>query len=230
MNSVYLGMVIFSFAVNLFLMVPFINFLYQLKFQRQAQKTKDPFNFLTPIFDFFHKEKVGTPVGGGFLIVCTTVILSMLFLTQFYIFGVPVISVFKSAPRETVIVLFTLVAFALLGLFDDIKKTFHLEKGREIFYGLRLRHKIIIQLAIAFIISYWMYDWLGISFINIPFLGTLHLGFWYILFATFTILAFTNAFNITDGLDGLSSGVLLIALFTFWIISHSVLDTILSIV
>ena len=69
MNSVYLGMVIFSFAVNLFLMVPFINFLYQLKFQRQAQKTKDPFNFLTPIFDFFHKEKVGTPVGGGFLIV-----------------------------------------------------------------------------------------------------------------------------------------------------------------
>ena len=230
MNSVYLGMVIFSFAVNLFLMVPFINFLYQLKFQRQAQKTKDPFNFLTPIFDFFHKEKVGTPVGGGFLIVCTTVILSMLFLTLFYFFGVPVISVFKSAPRETVIVLFTLVAFALLGLFDDIKKTFHLEKGREIFYGLRLRHKIIIQLAIAFIISYWMYDWLGISFINIPFLGTLHLGFWYILFATFTILAFTNAFNITDGLDGLSSGVLLIALFTFWIISHSVLDTILSIV
>ena len=48
-------------------------------------------------------------------------------------------------------------------------------------------------------------------------------------FSAFVIVAFTNAFNITDGMDGLSSGVALIALFAFWILSYTTLDTPLSI-
>ena len=54
------------------------------------------------------------------------------------------------------------------------------------------------------------------------------MGWFYIPFAAF-IIAFANAFNITDGLDGLSSGVLTIALVAFWFISATILDTPLSI-
>jgi phospho-N-acetylmuramoyl-pentapeptide-transferase len=46
--------------------------------------------------------------------------------------------------------------------------------------------------------------------------------------AAFIIVAFTNAFNVTDGLDGLSSGLMMIALFAFWVLSASILDTPLS--
>ena len=47
----------------------------------------------------------------------------------------------------------------------------------------------------------------------------------FIPFATFVIVAYSNAVNITDGLDGLSVGILLIALLAFWVISLSILDT-----
>ncbi len=227
MTSVYLGILLFSFFVNSFLMIPYINFLYTLKFQRQQQHTKDPFGRLTSVFDFFHKKKAGVPVGGGLLVVCSTTVLLIFFLFVFYLFGVPISSVFTSALKESVILLFSLISFSILGLYDDIKKTFFNKKDR--FYGLRLRHKLIIQVLLATIISIWIYEWLGIDFINIPFWGTVQLGLFYIPFALFTIIAFTNAYNISDGLDGLSSGVLLIALFTLWMISYAILDTILSI-
>jgi len=55
------------------------------------------------------------------------------------------------------------------------------------------------------------------------------LGWWYLPFATLVIISFANAFNITDGLDGLASGLLMIALAAFWIISASILDTPLSV-
>lgn len=227
MASLYLGILLFSFVFNSFLMIPFINLLYKIKFQRQIQKTKDPFNKLAPIFDFFHKKKAGVPVGGGFLIVTTTLILSFFFLFLFYLFDVPIISVFKNVNKEAVIIFFTLFSFASLGLYDDSQKIF--SWGVKNFFGLRLRHKLIIELILAFIIGAWLYYWLGINFIHIPFIGTITLGPLYILFAVFIIVAFANAFNITDGLDGLSSGVLLINLLIFWVISSSLLDTVLSI-
>jgi phospho-N-acetylmuramoyl-pentapeptide-transferase len=57
----------------------------------------------------------------------------------------------------------------------------------------------------------------------------IHLSWLYIPFATLIITAFANAFNITDGLDGLATGVLMISLAAFWIISASILDTPLSV-
>lgn len=227
MTSVYLGILLFSFFVNSFLMLPYINKLYSIRFQRQKQKTLDPFNIKTPIFDHFHQHKAGVPVGGGLLTIGVTVVLFLFFLVLLMIFGLPVVSGFNNPLKEGVIVIFTMVSFMLLGLFDDIKKTFFAQVSG--FYGLRLRHKLIIQLFLSGIIAYWIYSWLGIQFINIPFLGTYTIGWWYIPFAAFVIVAFTNAFNITDGLDGLAGGVLMIALFTLMIISYTLLDTILAV-
>ena len=74
-----------------------------------------------------------------------------------------------------------------------------------------------------------MYFWLGINFLNVPFLGQLYLGPLFILYASFVIVAFANAVNITDGLDGLAAGLLLFCLFGLWVLSASILDTTLSI-
>lgn len=227
MISLYFGILLFSFVVNSFLMIPFINFLYRTHFQRQRQKTKDPFNKLTPIFDYFHKGKAGVPVGGGILIIATTLSLLSFFLLLFFIFNVPIISGFKDIRKEAIILFFTPFAFGLLGFYDDWHKIFNVvQKG---FFGLRMRHKLIIEVFLATVIGVWMYAWLGISFIHVPFVGVIPFGPLYIVFAAFVIVAFANAYNITDGLDGLSSGVLLISLVTFWVISSSSLDTLLSV-
>jgi phospho-N-acetylmuramoyl-pentapeptide-transferase len=68
-----------------------------------------------------------------------------------------------------------------------------------------------------------------VDIINIPFFGVYKISFFYIFFAAFIIIAFANAVNITDGLDGLASGVLMISLLGFWVISRAILDTPLSV-
>jgi phospho-N-acetylmuramoyl-pentapeptide-transferase len=87
-----------------------------------------------------------------------------------------------------------------------------------------------LQIVLAFIIASMMYFSLGIEFLYIPLVGyTLHLGWLYIPFAVFVIVAFTNAVNITDGLDGLAGGTMMISLFGLWFLSASILDIPLSI-
>jgi len=221
-----LGVVLFSWLIHSVLFIPFIQLLYSLRLQRLKQVTRDMFNKRTPFFDKFHHHKAGTPVGGGLLIIAITTILLPIILLLMYYFWIPFHSV-VSLGSEVKILLFTFISFGLLGLLDDAKKTFAwVKKG---FFGLRLRHKLILEIVLACIVGFWLVHDLKISILHIPLLGVFHLGWWYIPFAVFVIIAFANAFNITDGLDGLSAGVLVIALFAFWFLSASILDTVLSI-
>ncbi len=219
--ALLLGVLLLSFLLNAFLFVPFINALYRLRFRRQNQETRDAFGRLTPIFDKFHAHKVGIPVGGGILILMMVPFLAIISLLVMYYFWLPITSVYPMV-SEVKILLFTFLSFGLLGLYDDAKKTFLLP--RERFFGLRLRHKLILELVLAGIVSFWLYQDLKIQIVHIPFAGVVHLGFLFIPFAAFVLTAFANAFNITDGLDGLSSGLLLICLLAFWVISASILD------
>ncbi|MCL4360113.1 phospho-N-acetylmuramoyl-pentapeptide-transferase [Patescibacteria group bacterium] len=220
------GALLFSWFMASILFIPFIRLLYHLKFQRLRQKTLDAFNNRTPIFDRLHKNKAGTPVGGGLLIIAITTALLPVILLLLHYFWYPVTHVYPMR-AEVKILLFTFVSFGLLGLVDDIKKTFVLP--HETFFGLRLRHKLVLEILLASIIGFWMVRDLQIDIIYVPVLGVIQLGWWYIFPAVLFILGFANAFNITDGLDGLASGVLMIALFSFWIISASILDTPLSV-
>jgi len=219
-----LGVLLFSWLLSSILYIPFIQLLYQWKFQRLRQQTRDPLNKRTPIFDKFHQSKAGTPVGGGILIIIVTSILFPLALAIMHYFWIPITSVYPIV-AEIKILLFTFISFGLLGLLDDAKKTFVV--GTK-FFGLRLRHKLILEVILALIISYWLAMDLHIDIFNVPFFGVIQMGWLYIPFSTFVILSFANAFNITDGLDGLASGVLMIALGAFWIVSASILDTPLS--
>lgn len=222
----YLGLLIFSFLVTSVLVVPFINLLYKFRFLRKKQATKDFQGIRTKIFDHFHRHKVGTPVGGGLLIIAVVSLLYIFIYPLISYFGVFITNAYP-IQAELNVLFFTFISFGSLGLYDDIMKFFGFQ--RTGFFGLRMRHKLIIQCLLALVIALLLYYNLGINFFYIPFFGIVHLGFWYIPFAALVIVAFTNAFNITDGLDGLAGGLLMICLFAFWILSSQILDTSLSV-
>jgi phospho-N-acetylmuramoyl-pentapeptide-transferase len=207
------------------LVVPFINLLYKFKFQRQTQKTTDFQNKRATIFDKFHNQKSGTPVGGGLLIIVTV---SVLFILLFPIlkFSKIFISSNYTITHEIAILFFTFISFGLLGLYDDILKFFGFKKTG--FFGLRMIYKLILQLIISLIISLMIYFQLRIDFIYLPFFGVINLGWLFIPVSVVFITGFANFFNITDGLDGLSCGLLMFALFAFWILASTSMDTVLS--
>ena len=207
-----LGLMLSSFFITAILIVPFIDFLYKIKLRRYKQVTRDMFDNKTPLFDKFNAWKVGTPFGGGILIIVVTLIWT---LWAYGIFNI------KSSPWELFVILFSFISFGLLGLYDDLKK---LVPGQEKFFGLRFGHKFIIQWTLALIISSVFYYQLHYDFIFIHGIGKLFLGFLFIPFGAFVIVAFANAFNITDGLDGLASGLLIICLLAFMAINSILLD------
>ncbi len=214
------GFAILSLFITSILIVPFIDFLYKIKFLRRKQKTLNLFNEPATFFDKLSVGKVGTPVGGGILIIFVVCILSL------WAFGL-----FRIEVRlwELFVLLFTFVGFGLLGLYDDFKKMPGFGDKKNRFFGLRFRSKFILQWIIALITGFVMYQFGGYDFIYLHWFGQINLGIFYILFAAFVIVAFVNAFNITDGLDGLSSGVYLICLSAFLVISSALLDTFLAI-
>jgi phospho-N-acetylmuramoyl-pentapeptide-transferase len=92
-----------------------------------------------------------------------------------------------------------------------------------------MRHKLVLESGLALVIGSLLYTGLGISILHIPFFGTLNLGVGYVVFSAFVVVAFANAVNITDGLDGLAAGSLMISLFGLWLLSGSILDVPLTV-
>ncbi|MFH1833071.1 MAG: phospho-N-acetylmuramoyl-pentapeptide-transferase [Candidatus Levyibacteriota bacterium] len=213
-----LGLIILSFFISGILLVPFIDFLYKIKLRRQKQVTRDVFNNKTPVFDKFNTCKVGTPFGGGILIILVSTALT---LWAYGIFNINI------KPWELFVILFSFLGFGALGLYDDLKKL--VNGSKTAFFGLRFRHKFIIQWILAVIIATVLYSKLGYDFIFIHGFGLASIGFLFIPVAAFIIVSFVNAFNISDGLDGLSSGLFLICMIAFLVITSSQLDKSLGI-
>jgi phospho-N-acetylmuramoyl-pentapeptide-transferase len=207
-----LGLVLLSLFITGVLLIPFIDFLYKMKFRRAKQKTVDMFNKPTPTFDKFNNWKAGTPFGGGILIIAVVSVLT------FWTYGLLDANI---KAWEVLAIMLTFIGFGALGFYDDFRK---LVDGHGGFFGLRFRHKFIIQWVLALIVASILYFQLGYSFIFIRGFGLASLGFLFIPFAAFVIVAFANAFNIADGLDGLASGLLLICLASFLAITSNQLD------
>lgn len=222
-----LGLIIFSFLVNSILIVPFIDYLYKLKMIRKKEAGKGK-KFM---FDKLHDIKAGTPVGGGNFIIIMTVLLFIIIFPISSRLGTFIETAYNLR-GELWVIFITFIGFGLLGLMDDLIKIYgKSEKGAMgMWVGMKRGPKFLLQIIIALIASSIMYFNLGISILHIPLINiTLNLGWGYIPFAVFVIISFSNAFNITDGLDGLASGLLLICLLAFSIIAAGNLDTPLSI-
>ena len=104
------GLMLLSLVATGILIVPFIDFLYKIKLRRQNQRTVDIFNKPTPFFDKYNKWKVGTPFGGGALIILVVTALSF---WSYGLFGV------KVAAWEVFAILFAFISFGILLFFND---------------------------------------------------------------------------------------------------------------
>lgn len=136
-----------------------------------------------------HYAKAGTPSMGGLAMIGATIIGAA--IGRYY-----------SPQMGAVVIVFVL--FGAIGFFDDYLKV--VKKNN---LGLRAYQKFGLQIiiSVAFAVYMAMFSGDGTS-VWIPFVNVnVDFGIWYIPFIAFVLLAMTNAVNLTDGLDGLATGV-----------------------
>lgn len=142
-----------------------------------------------------HFSKLGTPTMGGVMFVIPVTLITMLLNAASYVGETQILG------RSVLVPLGVLLSFALLGAADDWEKLRNRHPGR----GMRARVKFFYQWVIAFVTAYGLYHVLDAPQLYLPgFDIEFKIGLWYIPIAAFLIVTFSNAVNITDGLDGLS--------------------------
>ena len=151
-----------------------------------------------------HFAKRGTPTMGG-LMILTSLAISMFLWMDF-------------SNRFLWACMLITIGFGAIGFLDDydkIKKRHH--------QGISGRMRLLAEFVIAGI-GCWIISWNGATELYIPFYNgpVIDLGPFYILFAAFVVVAFGNAVNLTDGLDGLATMPVIIASLAFIIISYLV--------
>lgn len=140
-----------------------------------------------------HLSKAGTPSMGGIAIILAAVLAALL-----------AGSLWGSRLSDVLVILFVFVGFGLIGFFDDYLKV--IKKNN---LGLRAYQKFGLQIVISVALAVFLANYTDSStYVYIPVAEIyLDFGIWYIPFIVFVMLAMTNAVNLTDGLDGLASGV-----------------------
>jgi phospho-N-acetylmuramoyl-pentapeptide-transferase len=152
-----------------------------------------------------HISKLGTPTMGGVMIIVPVVLITVL-LNASSLIGLTVLG------RSVILPMGVLVLFAILGAVDDWAGL----RGRRGTRGMRGRTKFIIQIIIALVAALGLYYVLQVPDVFVPGItGEVNLGIFYIVIATFIIVAVTNAVNLTDGLDGLAGLIAATAFATY---------------
>ena len=151
-----------------------------------------------------HLAKQGTPTMGG-LMILTSVSISLLLwmdLSNRYVWAC----------------LFVTLGFGLVGFLDDYDKV-----RKRHHAGISGKARLLAEFLIAGVASWLILKGNGTE-LYVPFYNgaVIDLGPFYILFAAFTIVAFGNAVNLTDGLDGLATMPVIIAALAFFVIAYLV--------
>jgi len=207
-----LGSTLLSFVITVLLVPSFTRFLVKHKLGKQIREASMS-GEKTPIFSALHAKKQGTPTMGGILI--WGVSLFVVLLSR----GMSALGIFDRSllnRKETWIPLFTIVTVGLLGALDDYLNVKNIGKTK----GLSAKLKLFWLTVFGGVGAYWFYSKLGFSSISIPFVGSVEIGWLYIPLFIFIILSTANAVNFTDGLDGLASGLLIIAFGAFGLIAY----------
>lgn len=154
-----------------------------------------------------HQKKAGTPTMGGALIIIALCVSTLLWadLTNRYVW----------------LVLFALLGFGVIGFLDDYIK---LIRNRS--EGLRPRQKLGLQLLVSFIIGLILIlfpEGSVTTRLPLPFFKNAmpDLGWFYLPFAMMVIVGTSNSVNLTDGLDGLAIGPVMIASLVYAVIVYA---------
>lgn len=186
MSQVIFFTILMGFLITVLLSPIFIPFLRRLKFG-QSIREEGPKS---------HQKKKGTPTMGGIVFIIS-ILVTTLVMTGKY-----------SEPSvETYLLLLVTLGFGVLGFLDDFIKVV-LKRN----LGLTSKQKLLGQIIIS-VIFYIILRGSNITTdISIPFVHTsIDLGWFYLIMIIFWLVGFSNAVNLTDGLDGLVSGTAAIA-------------------
>tara|TARA_B100001765_G_C19464414_1_gene320826 strand:- start:57 stop:1145 length:1089 start_codon:yes stop_codon:yes gene_type:complete len=158
--------------------------------------------------------KAGTPTMGGFMILLALVLATLLWadLRNGYIWAALVVT----------------VAFGLIGFFDDYAKV-SLNNSK----GIPGKLKLLLQMVFALAATIWIMSLTSAPLatsLALPFFKSvlIDLGWFFVVFGILVIVGASNAVNLTDGLDGLAIGPVMIAASVFAIISYLVGNSIFS--
>jgi phospho-N-acetylmuramoyl-pentapeptide-transferase len=154
-----------------------------------------------------HQVKTGTPTMGGLMIlipvVVITGVLNMVNFMGFTLIG-----------RSILVPLGVMTTFGLLGAVDDLIGV------KVITSGLKARQKLVMQIIFALITALFLHYGLGLRSIAVPGVQEkIQIGWLYIPVAVFIIVAFSNAVNLTDGLDGLAGSIAAVAFTAYGVIA-----------
>jgi phospho-N-acetylmuramoyl-pentapeptide-transferase len=184
-----------ALVIGLLLGPKFISWLRKTQGKGQPIRTDGPQS---------HLAKRGTPTMGGLLILISVMISVLLWmdLTNPYVWACLMVT----------------AGFGVIGWLDDydkVKKAHHA--------GLSGRTRLALEFLIAGVAT-WVLMKAGNTSLYLPFVQgpVLDLGWLYIAFGAFVIVAFGNAVNLTDGLDGLATMPVVIAAIAFLLISYLV--------
>lgn len=151
-----------------------------------------------------HFEKSGTPTMGGLLIIFA-LLFSILLWARLDI-------------KYFWIVFLVTVAYAVIGFFDDYLKII-----RKNHRGLAGKRKLALELLVGALVGYLLWADPGFkTTLAVPFFKNVlpDLGIWYIPFVAIVIAGSSNAVNLTDGLDGLAIGTVMISTATFLLFAY----------
>ncbi|UBH09448.1 phospho-N-acetylmuramoyl-pentapeptide-transferase [Macrococcus armenti] len=186
MNEIYFGTI--AFVLTAILVPLFIPLLKRMKFG-QSIREEGPKS---------HMVKSGTPTMGGLTFLISTIVLSA------------VACMFVEDNGPLILLILVTLGFGLIGFVDDY--IIVVKKNNQ---GLTSKQKFLFQIIIA-VLFYVVSNGLGLltlsNEINIPFTDAgIPLSVFYVVFIVFWQVGFSNAVNLTDGLDGLATGLSIIA-------------------
>lgn len=192
-----------AFLFSMLLTPFYTHFAYKHKFWKKQKKetvTGDALPIMTKLHA--HKFKRPFPTMAGLI----------------GLIAIPVITIFFNLDRgQTWLVLAAYVAGGVIGMIDDFINVFGSGKGAA---GLRGPVKFFMITAVGIALGWFFAEKIGWTSLMVPYVGRIDLGVvgMIIIFA-FAIVATANSVNITDGLDGLSGGLSMLAYGAFGVIA-----------
>jgi len=192
------GAFLTSLGVCLLLGSPFIAMLQRMRIQQSIREYGPQ----------THLKKAGTPTMGGLLILFSIVVSTLLWA--------------RLDNRFIVLTLIVAMYLGLLGFFDDYRKWLKRHPAGGLAQSVKMGAMVFLGLAVATYFYVYPPNPEYALRTNIPYLKEifLPLGNFYILLALFVIVGASNAVNLTDGLDGLAGGTLLVSALTFAIFAY----------